>query len=72
MVAARVAQEKAVAEYTVANAGKELVEVAGLSDQIAAAAEKKRKEEEEALAAEAKRKEEEARARIAARAFFLI
>ena len=47
LVAARVAQEKAVAEYTVANAGQKLVEVASLSDQIAAAAEKKRKEEEE-------------------------
>jgi hypothetical protein len=47
LAAARLAQEKAVAEYTVANAAVKLDEVAGLSDQIAAAAEKKRKEEEE-------------------------
>jgi len=37
MAAAWAAQEKAVAEYTLANAGKKLVEVAGLSDAIAAA-----------------------------------
>ena len=37
MAAAWAAHDKAVAEYTLGNAGKKLVEVAGLSDQIAAA-----------------------------------